>query len=150
MPLAAPVHPIALVFARGAALRQLLVHLFDGFDLFGWHEHVPNGLSLYLLEGVPAEPSAGEVEADDAALQVGDHHQGGRRFQHRRREGLLALQFEMDSPGRIDVDEDHHRAVDLVVHGPVRPDPHRIPAAFPVLNLPLAHAHGIDDFSRPG
>ena len=145
MPLAAPVHPMILVFPCGAALRKLLVHLFDGFDFFGGHEHVPEGLSLYLLEGVLAEPAAGEVEAGDVALQVGDHHQSGRRFQHRRRKGLLALQFEMDSLGCIDVNKGHHRAVNLVVHGPVRPDPHGIPAAFPVLNLPLAHTHGIDD-----
>ena len=148
---AAPVHPMIFLFSCGTALRQFLVHLFAGFNLFGGRQHVPDGLPLNLLERVLAEPAAGQVEAGNMTLQVGDHHQSGGRFQHCRREGLLALQFEMDSLGGIDVDKGHHRAVNLIVHGPVGPDPHGIPAASQVLDLPLAHTHGVDHLGdQPG
>jgi hypothetical protein len=45
----------------------------------------------------------------------------------------------------MDIDEGEDGAVDLVVDALVRPDVHRIPAAVPVLDLPLVGAERIDD-----
>src|SRR5207249_7518863 len=48
----------------------------------------------------------------------------------------------------VDVYEDHDAPVDSLVAGPVRPDPHGVPVAAPVLDLLFSAAAGADHLQQ--
>ena len=109
---------------------------------------VEDRLALRVLRRHLEDPVERPVCHYHVEVGVEDHE----RLAHRRDDGLRLvsrlLRLIQAALEGVDVDERDHRAVDLVVRGPVRPDSHRVPAAVSPLHLAFLDGQGLDHFSE--
>ena len=81
-------------------------------------------------------------------LAAADPDQYWRAVRERGEAGFAFTQRLLGDLRRIDIDQDQHRAVDLVLGGLVWPNTHEVQAAASVPYLAFAHADGVDHFEQ--
>ena len=73
------------------------------------------------------------------------HNQGVTRRADNRLGGIARrLDFCFTRFELVDIHQRQHRAIDLVIQGQIGAYAQRVPAAFEVLHLALAHGNGVD------